>query len=73
VDGFWTIIIAFIGAYEAGRAETGWVDPTDCPIDQPGLLRDNFMPPIHLKYDPLGLMPENAEEFAIMQTKKVQN
>ena len=71
-DGFWAVIIAFVGAYEATRAETGWVDPADCPVDQPGLLRDDYMPG-DLKFDPLGLMPEDAEEFAIMQTKELQN
>eukprot|EP00551_Chaetoceros_affinis_P002056 CAMPEP_0203661288 /NCGR_PEP_ID=MMETSP0088-20131115/59533_1 /ASSEMBLY_ACC=CAM_ASM_001087 /TAXON_ID=426623 /ORGANISM="Chaetoceros affinis, Strain CCMP159" /LENGTH=293 /DNA_ID=CAMNT_0050523951 /DNA_START=27 /DNA_END=908 /DNA_ORIENTATION=- len=71
-DGFWAVIIAFIGAYEATRAETGWVDPADCPVDQPGLLRDDYMPG-DLKFDPLGLMPEDPEEFAIMQTKELQN
>ena len=71
-DGFWAVIIAFIGAYEATRAETGWVDPADCPVDQPGLLRDDYLPG-DLKFDPLGLMPEDAEEFAIMQTKELQN
>jgi len=71
-DGFWAVIVAFIGAYEATRAETGWVDPADCPVDQPGLLRDDYMPG-DLKFDPLGLMPEDPEEFAIMQTKELQN
>merc|ERR1712113_823321 len=71
-DGFWAVIIAFIGAYEAQRAETGWVDPADCPVDQPGLLKDDYLPG-DLKFDPLGLMPEDAEEFAIMQTKELQN
>ena len=71
-DGFWAVIIAFIGAYEASRAEAGWVDPADCPVDQPGLLRDDYMPG-DLKFDPLGLMPEDPEEFFIMQTKELQN
>ena len=71
-DGFWAVIIAFIGAYEASRAEAGWVDPADCPVDQPGLLRDDYLPG-DLKFDPLGLMPDDAEEFAIMQTKELQN
>ncbi len=71
-DGFWPIIIALIGAYEATRAEIGWVDPADCPVDQPGLLRDEYMPG-DLKFDPLGLKPDNEEDFAIMQTKELQN
>ena len=71
-DGFWPVIIAFIGAYEASRAEAGWVDPADCPVDQPGLLRDDYLPG-DLKFDPLGLKPEDDEEFAIMRTKELQH
>jgi hypothetical protein len=71
-DGFWPVIIAFIGAYEASRAEAGWVDPSDCPVDQPGLLREDYLPG-DLKFDPLGLKPEDDEEFALMQTKELQN
>ena len=71
-DGFWAVIIAFIGAAEASRAEAGWVDPADCPVDQAGLLRDDYAPG-DLKFDPLGLKPEDAEEFMIMQTKELQH
>jgi len=71
-DDFWPVIIAFIGAYEATRAKTGWVDPANCPVYQPGLLRDDYMPD-DLKFDPLGLMPEDPEEFDVMQTKELQN
>mmetsp|Transcript_7656 Transcript_7656/g.9755 ORF Transcript_7656/g.9755 Transcript_7656/m.9755 type:complete len:210 (-) Transcript_7656:48-677(-) len=71
-DGFWAVIISFVGAYEASRAEAGWVDPADCPVDQPGLLRDDYLPG-DLKFDPLGLMPDDAEEFALIQTKELQN
>ncbi len=70
-DGFWPVIIAFIGAYEASRAEAGWVDPADCPVDQPGMLKSDYLPG-DLKFDPFGLMPEEAEEFEIMQTKELQ-
>merc|ERR1711920_568693 len=71
-DGFWPVIIAFIGAYEAQRAQTGWVDPADCPVDQPGMLKDDYMPG-DLKFDPLGLKPEDDEEFLLMQTKEINN
>merc|ERR1711906_69672 len=71
-DGFWAVIIAFIGAAEASRAEIGWVDPADCPVDQPGLLKDDYTPG-DLKFDPLGLKPEDEEEFVIMQTKELQH
>ena len=71
-DSFWPVIVTLIGAYEAQRAETGWVDPADCPVDHPGLLRDDYLPG-DLKFDPLNLMPEDEEEFFIMQTKELQN
>merc|ERR1711966_573776 len=64
-DGFWPVIIAFIGAAEASRAEAGWVD-------QAGLLKDDYMPG-DLKFDPLGLKPEEDEEFMEMQTKELQH
>ena len=71
-DGFWAVIIAFVGAYEAQRAQDGWVDPADCPVDQPGQLRDDYSPG-DLKFDPLGLMPADDAEFEILQTKELQN
>jgi hypothetical protein len=71
-DSFWPVIVAFIGAYKAQRADTGWVDPTDCPVDQPGLLRDDYLPG-DLMFDPLNLMPEGNEEFFVIQTKELQN
>lgn len=43
-DGFWAVVIAFVGAYKASRAEAGWVDPADCPVDQPGLLKGLVQP-----------------------------
>ena len=71
-DGFWAVIIALIGAYEATRAEIGWVDPGKCPVDQPGLLREDYLPG-DLEFDPFGLKPDEPEKFAIVQTKELQN
>ena len=71
-DGFWPIIIAFVGAYEAQRAENGWLDPSKCAVDSPGELRADYLPG-DLNFDPLGLMPDDDEEFEIMQTKELQN
>jgi hypothetical protein len=71
-DGFWAVIIAFVGAYEAQRAQDGWVDPANCAVDSPGELRDDYSPG-DLNFDPLGLMPDDDEEFEIMQTKELQN
>lgn len=39
-DGWDALIITFIGAAEAQRAQIGWVDPANAKYDQPGLLRD---------------------------------
>ena len=71
-DGFWPIIIAFVGAYEAQRAENGWLDPSKCAVDSPGELRADYLPG-DLNFDPLGLMPDDDEEFEIIQTKELQN
>jgi hypothetical protein len=71
-EGFWAILIAFIGAYEAQRANDGWVDPADCPVDQPGLLREDYSPG-DLNFDPLGFLPDNEEDFLTLKTKELQN
>ena len=41
--------------------------------NQPGLLHDDFLLPGDLKLDPLGIKPEDDEEFAIIQTKELHN
>eukprot|EP00523_Entomoneis_sp_CCMP467_P002963 CAMPEP_0168749472 /NCGR_PEP_ID=MMETSP0724-20121128/16735_1 /TAXON_ID=265536 /ORGANISM="Amphiprora sp., Strain CCMP467" /LENGTH=213 /DNA_ID=CAMNT_0008797385 /DNA_START=72 /DNA_END=713 /DNA_ORIENTATION=+ len=69
---FWLALTAGIAKAEATRAQIGWVEPKDVPFDKPGLLRDTYVPG-DLGFDPLGLKPEDAEEFAIMQTKELQN
>lgn len=38
-DGWDALIVTFIGAAEAQRAQIGWVDPANASYDQPGLLR----------------------------------
>jgi len=71
-EGFWALLLLSIGAAEQFRAEKGWVDPSEVPVDQPGLLRAEYIPG-DLGFDPLGLKPEDPEEFRIMQTKELQN
>uniref|UniRef100_A0A6U2AJH0 Plastid light harvesting protein n=1 Tax=Pseudictyota dubia TaxID=2749911 RepID=A0A6U2AJH0_9STRA len=71
-EGFWALLLLSIGAAEQFRAEKGWVDPSEVPVDQPGLLRADYIPG-DLGFDPLGLKPEDPEEFRIMQTKELQN
>jgi len=70
--GFWVALTIVIGAAEQSRAEKGWVEPVEVPVDQPGLLRADYYPG-DLGFDPLGLMPEDSEELKIMQTKELQN
>lgn len=69
---FWVLLAAGIGGAEKKRAEIGWVDPADVPFDQPGQLRQTYIPG-DIGFDPLGLKPEDPEEFALLQTKELQN
>merc|ERR1712194_723541 len=70
--GFWLILTIAIGASEQYRATVGWVEPENVPVDQPGLLREGYLPG-DIGFDPLGLKPEDEEEFRLMQTKELQN
>ena len=70
--GFWLILTIAIGAAEQYRATVGWVPPEQVPVDQPGLLRSDYIPG-DIGFDPLGLKPTDEEEFRIMQTKELQN
>ena len=69
---FWILLTMSIGGAEKYRAERGWVDPSENPVGEPGLLRDDYMPG-DLGFDPLGLMPTDPEAFRDMQTKELQN
>lgn len=69
---FWLFLGAGIAKAEVSRAEIGWVEPKDVKYDQPGQLRETYIPG-DLGFDPLGLMPEDPEEFKLMQTKELQN
>eukprot|EP00525_Craspedostauros_australis_P009365 CAMPEP_0198133122 /NCGR_PEP_ID=MMETSP1442-20131203/59396_1 /TAXON_ID= /ORGANISM="Craspedostauros australis, Strain CCMP3328" /LENGTH=209 /DNA_ID=CAMNT_0043794227 /DNA_START=34 /DNA_END=663 /DNA_ORIENTATION=+ len=69
---FWVLLTVGIGAAETRRAEMGFVEPQAVPVDQAGLMRENYTPG-DIGFDPLGLKPEDPEELAIMQTKELQN
>jgi len=69
---FWVLLSSSILAFEQKRAEIGWVEPEKVKFDQPGKLRENYIPG-NLGFDPLGLKPEDPEDFFIMQTKELQN
>jgi len=69
---FWLILAVAIGAGEQFRAEVAFVDPKDVPDAEAGLMRaDHF--PGDIGFDPLGLKPEDPEEFEIMVTKELQH
>ena len=69
---FWAGLAIAIGGAEQRRAEIGWVNPSEVPVDRPGLLREDYSPG-DIGFDPLGLKPSDPEEFAIMATKELQN
>ena len=70
--GYSLLLVGAIGFAELQRAKTGWVDPADARYDQPGQLKADYYPG-DIGFDPLGLKPEDQEEFDIMQTKELQN
>jgi len=41
---FWLLLIMGIGGAEKFRAEKGWVEPSQNPVGQPGLLRADYTP-----------------------------
>jgi Chlorophyll A-B binding protein len=69
---FWTVLVFAIAKVELDRAQRGWVSPSDVPVDQPGLLRADYIPG-DLAFDPLGLKPKDEAEFVTLQTKELQN
>lgn len=69
---FWGLLAIAIGAAEIKRADIGWVEPTNVPVGQPGLLRSMYTPG-DIGFDPLGLKPSDPAAFKLMQTKELQN
>jgi len=63
-----------IGNRELERALTGWEKPSVAAEGDDGyaLLRKDYYPG-DIGFDPLGLKPEDPEEFAEMQTKELQH
>ena len=77
---FFALAVA-IGISETTRALIGWEPPqkaikTNAELGERGafgaLLRNDYYPG-DIGFDPLGLKPNNAKEFAEMQTKELQN
>jgi hypothetical protein len=38
------ILLGLISFAETQRARVGWVEPENVPVDQPGLLREEYYP-----------------------------
>jgi len=68
---FFELLAVAIGSAEATRALTGWVKPGEANAAF-GKLSDDYYPG-DIGFDPLGLKPDNAEDFAEMQTKELQH
>jgi hypothetical protein len=67
-----TVLFPFfllINIIEALRASKGWVEPG---MGELFTLRETYYPG-DIGFDPLGLKPTSAEEFASMQTKELNN
>ncbi|KAL3931841.1 MAG: hypothetical protein SGARI_004110 [Bacillariaceae sp.] len=69
---FWIALVVAIGAAEQQRATIGWVEPNRNEIDNPGMLRSEYVPG-DLGFDPLNFKPYYVEELWDMQTKELQN
>lgn len=67
------LLTILIGAAELYRAKVGWVVPSYTSGKRTlWTLRENYYPG-DIGFDPLGLKPADAQEFATMQTKELQN
>jgi len=67
-----TVLFPFflaINIAEALRASTGWVEPGLGPLFT---LRETYYPG-DIGFDPFGLKPKDAKDFANMQTKELSN
>uniref|UniRef100_A0A6U5N243 Plastid light harvesting protein n=1 Tax=Grammatophora oceanica TaxID=210454 RepID=A0A6U5N243_9STRA len=67
---FFEILAVIIGALEFNRALTGWLPPDEAEGNN--LLKDGYFPG-DVGFDPLGLKPEDPEEFLELHTKELQN
>merc|ERR1740139_1996194 len=66
---FFEILAVVIGTAELTRALKGWESPDQ---GAQAALKDDYYPG-DVGFDPLGLKPDSAEDFAIMQTKELQH
>ncbi len=68
----WGVMLAGIGAAESTRINIGW-QPLDPELKRAtSALRDGYYPG-DLGFDPLGLKPDDSEEFRLMQEKELSH
>jgi len=67
----WFLMTLGIGIAEASRIQLGWANPYESP-DKVQSLKDDYYPG-DLRFDPLGLKPEDPAEFRIMQEKELSH
>ena len=68
---FFEILAVAIGAAEFKRAINGWASPQESVISG-NALKDEYYPG-DIGFDPLGLSPEDPDDFIAMSTKELQN
>jgi len=68
---FFEVLALIIGSLELNRAIQGWTAPGDV-LGTGRTLKEDYYPG-DVGFDPLGLKPEDPEEFAILHTKELQN
>ena len=69
---FWGLLVFAISVSKQKRAQIGWVESENVPVDKPGLLRKGYVLG-NIGFDPLGLKPTKPAALLKMQTKELQN
>jgi len=67
----WIFMTIGIGIAETARIQAGWANPYE-KMDNVQRLKPEYSPG-DLKFDPLGLKPEDPAEFRIMQEKELSH
>jgi hypothetical protein len=68
---FFEILAVAIGVIETSRALTGWENPDEV-LGTKRTLKPGYYPG-DIGFDPLGMKPDNFEDFAALNTKELQN
>lgn len=74
---FWFFLAVSIGVCEAYRVQVGWLDPITSKQGRvsgasPAALKPDYTPG-DLGFDPLGLKPDDPDEFLALQNKELNN